>query len=641
MNNQTLYADSPLRLLGLILLFALGVLTTLASGGGGGGPSFGGAPGVLQIAASVYESTEGTIVNILVSRSDGSAGVASVEYATADGTAKGGADYAATNGTLTWANGVSGNRTVSIVLTDDALAEPTESFTLTLSNASGASLGANSSATVNILDNDVAELAAFGVVTGLDSATVNGIRYDTDSASVIVNGQAANVSDLRPGQIVAVEGEANLSTATGTARVIIHTATIIGPVESIDATIDRLVVLGQSVIVNSDTIFDPAIDPETYVGLSVGATARISGFRNADGDIIATRIAPDSTNSGVQLIGPVFGLDTANMLFSIDRVTVDYGGAMVIDLPLGMPAEDLLVIVRGSLVDGILVVEEIANLINPEAAPGERGHINGIVTRLAAADDFDLNGFPVTVSPSTRFVNGTIDYLQANAEITIDGAFSPGSDTAVANQITFGRPVFDRTRVVFDFENFTNISVFGLTRVWINYGPNFSVEATGNADIINDIQVTQTGDTVTFGNEKTQIMDAVVTMPVLNRVDIDADALAAVTVRDFDQMQMIVSLGGVSVLRGEELRIASLSATLFGVSLLDFGGIRPIGAADVDIDGVSQAVLNMEFGSTLTGSVNTGQGTGLSTLLYYGTNVTNNVTTDAQSTVTRLGDTRP
>ncbi len=37
----------------------------------------------------------------------------------------------------------------------------------------------------------------------------------------------------------------------------------------------------------------------------------------------------------------------------------------------------------------------------------------------------------------------------------------------------------------------------------------------------------------------------------------------------------------------------------------------------------------------------TGQGTGVSTLLYYGTNATVNVTTDSQSIVTRLGDTRP
>jgi len=93
--------------------------------------------------------------------------------------------------------------------------------------------------------------------------------------------------------------------------------------------------------------------------------------------------------------------------------------------------------------------------------------------------------------------------------------------------------------------------------------------------------------------------------------------------------------------RGEGLQIGNLTATVSGVSLLDFGGIRPIGNANIDVSGVSQATLNMEVGSTIAGSVTTGQGTGNSILFYYGTNVTTSVTTDALSTVTRLGDTKP
>jgi hypothetical protein len=49
----------------------------------------------------------------------------------------------------------------------------------------------------------------------------------------------------------------------------------------------------------------------------------------------------------------------------------------------------------------------------------------------------------------------------------------------------------------------------------------------------------------------------------------------------------------------------------------------------------------MGVSSTLSGSVSTGQGTGVSRLFYYGTNVNLNVTTDSQSIITRLGDTRP
>jgi hypothetical protein len=84
-----------------------------------------------------------------------------------------------------------------------------------------------------------------------------------------------------------------------------------------------------------------------------------------------------------------------------------------------------------------------------------------------------------------------------------------------------------------------------------------------------------------------------------------------------------------------------VTATVSGVSLLGFGGVAPIGNANVDVGGVSQATLHMEVGSTLAGSVRTGQGTGVSELFYYGTSVDENVTTDGLSRVTRLGETRP
>jgi hypothetical protein len=373
-----------------VIVLCIAILSACGGGGGGGGGAVN-LPGTLQLAGTSFDAIEGTVVNIRVARSGGSSGVARVDYATADGTGAAGSDYTVANGTLTWSNNVSGNKTISIPITDDNTAEPSESFTVTLSNVSGATLGANSSATVNIIDNDTAALSAFGAITALNSVTVNGIRYDTPSATnVHINGLPANVSDLKLGQVVALEGEVNFSDARGRA-------------DEIDS-LDRLIVLGQTVLTNADTVFDSSIDPDTFAGLPLGATAQISGFRNADGDIMATRIEPDTTSTGVQLIGKVAGLDTLNMLFSVNRLTVDYSNATPIGLP--MPTNGLLVIVNGSLTNGILVADEIATVGNLMATPGEHGHLGGIITWFVSPTDFDLNGFPITTNASTRFVNG-------------------------------------------------------------------------------------------------------------------------------------------------------------------------------------------------------------------------------------------
>ena len=623
---------------------ALLMLTACGGGGGGDGGGSAGSPGTIQLSGAVFDGAEGTSVNILVTRSGGSAGVASVDYTVADGTAVEGSDYTVTgglSGTLTYPDQQSGNQTISIRIVDDNTAEGPESFTVTLSNASGATLGANASATVNIIDNETAVLSAFGVITALNSATVNGIRYDTNTAAVTINGQPGNVSDLKVGQVVALAGAANLSDGTGTANEIFYSATVIGPVENIDASSKRLIVMGQTVLTDEDTVFDPGIDPDSYAGLTLGATVQISGFFNDVGELMATRVDPDTTTADVRLVGVVTGLDLGNMMFAINRLTVDYGSATLIELPEGMPTEGLLVYVHGSLTDGILVVDEIGSIGNLASTPGERVHLAGIVTRFRSSADFDLNGFPMTTDANTRFVNGTISDLQANAEITVDGDVATGGNTVLANLVTFGEPVINRTARTFDFEDFTNISVFGLARVTVTQATDFSIQVTAAAPFIDRVEVTRSGDTVTLGSDGTQSFNARVTVPVLNQIDVADGSIANVTLRDFEQPQMTVNVDGVSSLYGSGLQIADVTAAVSGVSYLDFGGIRPIGNANVSIDGVSQATLNMQDGSTLAGSVRTGQGTGESRLYYFGTNVTENVTTDSVSRVIRLGDTKP
>ena len=45
-----------------------------------------------------------------------------------------------------------------------------------------------------------------GVISAMDSVTVNGVRYETDSTTVMINGQLASLADLELGQIVSLEG---------------------------------------------------------------------------------------------------------------------------------------------------------------------------------------------------------------------------------------------------------------------------------------------------------------------------------------------------------------------------------------------------------------------------------------------------
>jgi len=80
------------------------------------------------------------------------AGPVTVAYSTADGTATAGSDYVATNGTLTFTAGET-SKTVHVDISGDTVFEGNETFAVTLSNASGASL-ADATAVGTIVNDD-------------------------------------------------------------------------------------------------------------------------------------------------------------------------------------------------------------------------------------------------------------------------------------------------------------------------------------------------------------------------------------------------------------------------------------------------------------------------------------------------------
>ncbi len=330
-----------------------------------------GSTGTIQFRNTTFDAAEGTVLNIGITRSGGSAGIVRVHYRTVDGTAKAGSDYVATSGTVTWPSGTSGNQSISIRLSDDDVAEAAESFTVVLSNATIGRLGLNSSATVNIVDNDAAAQHVFGKITGLDDIIVNGIRYDTGSTNVFINGLPANVQELKLGQVVAVDGEVNYSDATGTADEIRYYPTVVGPVESADAENGRLVVMGQEVRANIDTVVGKGIDPNTYEGLSVDTVLEVSGIADTDGTIDATRIERAVSSDRLQLTGDVTALDPASMKFGVNQLMLDYSSAAFVGLPDGMPEEGMTVRAVGAMSGDTLVVEQLVQAPLAGGALGE------------------------------------------------------------------------------------------------------------------------------------------------------------------------------------------------------------------------------------------------------------------------------
>lgn len=110
----------------------------------------------VQFSATDFTTSEASgFATLTVSRSGSTAGVATVNYATVNGSATNITDYVPAFGTLKFNAGET-SKTITILLTDDVFVEPTETVTATLSNPTGAVLGSLSTATLNIIDSDTA-----------------------------------------------------------------------------------------------------------------------------------------------------------------------------------------------------------------------------------------------------------------------------------------------------------------------------------------------------------------------------------------------------------------------------------------------------------------------------------------------------
>ncbi len=137
-------------------------------------------PGVFSISDVTVAEDAGT-ATFTVTRSGGSDGAVSVDYATSDGPALAGPDYAAISGTLNFADGET-SKIVAVNITDDTANEANETFTVTLSNPSGGGSLADSSATGTITAND---LPAAIALNGIDAGDQSG--YSVSGAGDINN----------------------------------------------------------------------------------------------------------------------------------------------------------------------------------------------------------------------------------------------------------------------------------------------------------------------------------------------------------------------------------------------------------------------------------------------------------------------
>ena len=271
------------------------------------------------------------------------------------------------------------------------------------------------------------------MITGFGSVKMNGVEYATQNTSFNLNGQAGFQKDLKLGMVVTAYGSQSSNGATSAAT-IIQEDVVDGAVQSIPATNDRIIVLGQTVLIDEHTLFDTSISPSDIGGLAVGQQVAVNGFVKEKGVTIATLIEKKSPSTTCQLKGIVENHNSISQTFVLGGVTVNYHGADFRDMPktAGTTWDLTLVKVNGTPCDQITTTINATN-VQPERITltnGDEITLQGAITLFNSPTSFSVNGVPVVINSFTReFENGGMSDLALGVLVWVEGVVSNGGLT--------------------------------------------------------------------------------------------------------------------------------------------------------------------------------------------------------------------
>jgi|KBSMisStandDraft_5_1062788.scaffolds.fasta_scaffold141711_1 hypothetical protein len=279
-------------------------------------------------------------------------------------------------------------------------------------------------------------VASLGRIDGSgNTISVNDVDYGLSQAQIQVDGQAASAAQLKIGQIVTVQGMVDGS-GKGTANSVTFTGSVVGPISQVDVTGGTFTVLGQQVMVDAATVFGDGLQPAGIRALGVGLGVEVSAYRNASGELLASRVDLQTAGAPLQVQGAVEALNTAAQTFQINSLTVAYGQARVNGNPANASTATVTADAAPSAGTLQATTVRVTNGI-AGAAAGVNGQVKGLITSINSASSFNVGDQLVLTNSQTSFaLQGNT--LKVNLAVKVSGTFD--SSGALVAQHVHGDP---------------------------------------------------------------------------------------------------------------------------------------------------------------------------------------------------------
>lgn len=285
--------------------------------------------------------------------------------------------------------------------------------------------------------------SASGTITGFGSVIVNGKKFETASSAFTVDGLSGSQQDLKLGMTVTVNGSFNGDQRS--ARIVLQKDAVEGLVQAVAADGLSLVVMGQTVFVDSTTLIDDNIPGRNILNLVAGTdTVEVNGHIRPNGIIQATFIERKMIGVTPEVRGFVGNHASGSATFRIGTLTVNYSGADISDMPVanGNNWDGFFVEVKGTnFVSGSTTL--IATKVEPEpkglGQAIDEFEVEGLVTQVGTSNGnviaLTIGTTPVRTTVNTEFRGGTVDEIVVGVKMSAEGRFD--GSTLLAKHIKF------------------------------------------------------------------------------------------------------------------------------------------------------------------------------------------------------------
>lgn len=283
--------------------------------------------------------------------------------------------------------------------------------------------------------------SSVGPVSGYGSVVVNGVRFNTDDASITINGVAGqNDRDLALGMLVQVDGEWQPD-GEGVADLLVYDDTLRGPVTAVIQPWDPLTRTGRIRVMGLEVLLDAQTrtDFDALADIGAGDFVRISGWLRDDGVYRASfagNLNATGNLSDVEVEGVIGNLQAGLAQFSIGNLRVKYTGADFVGVNESQLAGESRVLdIEGAYLEDSVGPYIQATNIRPallsQLADDDRDlQLAGVATRsftgTGRVGSFELNGFLVETRADTEFDDLVPADIRPGLLLQVEGRLESG-----------------------------------------------------------------------------------------------------------------------------------------------------------------------------------------------------------------------